>query len=209
MKTKTMTFQPSKYQQAVYDAISNPDDNQNLLILARAGSGKTYTIVKAAKLIPNLDEQKVGFLAFNKHIAKELKTKLPKDVACSTMHARGLSRIIAYNRGMPEIDSYGMFIRKHIQKRSQQLGWIHKVLQAANIEAGNYHERKQEEWAVKVEFWDTFYNLMEMCKCELALKPENIQRVIQKHKFDFKPSWAFWVTQIFKELYFWYQGCLV
>ena len=197
-----MNFQPSKYQQAVYDAISNPDNNQNLLILARAGSGKTYTIVEAAKLIPNLAEQKVGFLAFNKHIAKELKTKLPKDVACSTMHAKGLSRIIAYNRGMPEIDSYGMFIRKHIQSRSQQLGWIHKVLKAANIETDSYHERKQEEWAVKVEFWDTFYNLLEMCKCELALKPENVQRVIRKHKFDFKPSWAIWVTRIFKELYF-------
>lgn len=62
-------------------------DPRNLLIEARAGCGKTHTIVNAVRLLP-LDA-KITFLAFNKHIQKELKTKLPDNVWCYTSHGLG------------------------------------------------------------------------------------------------------------------------
>ena len=53
-------------------------DSRNLLIEARAGCGKTYTIVKAVRLLPQ--DKSITFLAFNKHIQMELKEKLPPTV---------------------------------------------------------------------------------------------------------------------------------
>lgn len=61
--------------------------NDSLIVSARAGSGKTYTIVKAAYGI------KPGHLsvavAFNKKIATELQTRLPDHVTASTMNSIG------------------------------------------------------------------------------------------------------------------------
>lgn len=55
---------PSKYQQAVYDAVTSGSGHR--VIEAVAGSGKTTTIVEALKLVPT--DARVLFLAFNKHI---------------------------------------------------------------------------------------------------------------------------------------------
>ena len=77
--------QPSKYQQAVYDFISN--GKGNAVVDAKAGSGKTTTIVEAAKLIPV--GNKCVFLAFNKAIAVELEKRLPKHVVAKTLNSLG------------------------------------------------------------------------------------------------------------------------
>jgi type I site-specific restriction endonuclease len=61
----------STYQQAVIDWVQTHVDNVGsmaaLIVEAVAGSGKTFTIVKAAGLIPA--SAKSVFLAFNKKIA--------------------------------------------------------------------------------------------------------------------------------------------
>ena len=62
---------PSKYQQGVYDFVSS--GTGNAVIEARAGSGKTTTIVEAMKLLGVFDNP--IFVAFNKHIADELKER--------------------------------------------------------------------------------------------------------------------------------------
>lgn len=80
MTTLTKTFQPSKYQQAVFDFLQS--SNKNLIIKATAGSGKTTTIVEAAKLVKG----KSLFLAFNRHIVAELKSRLPVNFDCKTVH---------------------------------------------------------------------------------------------------------------------------
>ena len=55
----------SKYQQAVIDWVTAHIDTAGALIVeAVAGSGKTFTIVRAAQLIPQA--HKAVFLAFNK-----------------------------------------------------------------------------------------------------------------------------------------------
>ncbi len=78
----------SIYQQAVIDWVTSHIEQAGALIVeAVAGSGKTFTIVKAAQLIPVA--HKAVFLAFNKSIATELGNKLPDHVESKTLNALG------------------------------------------------------------------------------------------------------------------------
>ena len=80
----TKKFVPSKYQQAVFDFIQDPNGG-NAVVEAVAGSGKTTTIVEALQFAKG----KVVFLAFNKKIATELSRRAPAWVQCSTLHSLG------------------------------------------------------------------------------------------------------------------------
>lgn len=73
----------NKYQEAIFTAIK--DTNNNLIIEACAGSGKTTTILQALDLVKG----SALFLAFNKSIAVELQTKVPAHVTCKTLSAQG------------------------------------------------------------------------------------------------------------------------
>jgi superfamily II DNA or RNA helicase len=64
-----MLFKPSKYQKIIFDFITKGVGNA--VINAKAGSGKTTTLVEAMKLIPQ--KEKALFVAFNKAIEQELK----------------------------------------------------------------------------------------------------------------------------------------
>lgn len=66
---------------------SEPPQKRHLKVEAVAGSGKTTTIVEAARFIPVSD--RAIFLAYNKHIADELKKRLPPHVRASTTHSLG------------------------------------------------------------------------------------------------------------------------
>lgn len=67
-----MQFTPSKYQQKIFDFVTK--GTGNAVINAKAGSGKTTTLVEAMKLIPS--KEKVLFVAFNKAIEQELTKRL-------------------------------------------------------------------------------------------------------------------------------------
>lgn len=84
-------FAPSKYQQAIFDWVTSAKPGKALVVEALAGSGKTTTGVKLLNLIPS--SKKVLFLAFNKHIAKELANRAPSHVKCSTCHSLGYNII--------------------------------------------------------------------------------------------------------------------
>jgi DNA helicase-2/ATP-dependent DNA helicase PcrA len=96
-----MTFKPSKYQQAVFNFITEGEGSA--VIKAVAGSGKTTTIVQAQELIPAT--QDVLFLAFNKSIATELQAKVPKHVQACTFHSLGMRAVLRSLKGRPEVDS--------------------------------------------------------------------------------------------------------
>lgn len=111
-------FVPSKYQQGIFDFIQH--GNGNAVINALAGSGKTFTIVNAVKLIPSTCN--ALFIAFNKEIVKELEKKLAgvKNVQVKTLHSLGLL-MIRRNLGTNiEIDEYKYrtFIKKNIKQLS-------------------------------------------------------------------------------------------
>lgn len=80
-------MQDTLEQLAIYDWVRY--DDGNLVIRARAGAGKTTTLLQVAKLIPS--NASITFLAFNKHIQKELKERLPSKVFCYTTHGLGWS----------------------------------------------------------------------------------------------------------------------
>lgn len=57
------------------------------MIEAVAGSGKTYTIVESLKLFPS--STRILFAAFNKHIADDIKKKVPAYVDVMTLNGLG------------------------------------------------------------------------------------------------------------------------
>lgn len=81
-------FAPSHYQRAIFDWIIN--DKGNAVVQAAAGSGKTTTLVEAAKLLPS---KSATFVAFNKHITQELQKRLGKKIVCKTIHSIGMSAL--------------------------------------------------------------------------------------------------------------------
>lgn len=88
----------SPMQTAIFTAIR--ETSSSLLVEAVAGSGKTTTIVEAVGLCP--PRARVLFLAFNKRIAEELKTR---SVPASTFHALGYSAL--RNAGFkPKVDGF-------------------------------------------------------------------------------------------------------
>jgi DNA helicase-2/ATP-dependent DNA helicase PcrA len=72
-------------QEAIWNAIENTNDD--VVVNAGAGTGKTFTIVEASGRLPNY--LKRGFLCFNKSIQKELDERLPEGVEAKTFHALG------------------------------------------------------------------------------------------------------------------------
>lgn len=75
----------SKYQKSLFKEVENTNDN--LIVQAVAGSGKTTSAIKCLDYIPS--NESILFLAFNKSIVQELKDKVPKNVRVSTLHSIG------------------------------------------------------------------------------------------------------------------------
>jgi len=85
----------SKYQQDILSA--TVATNNNIAVESTAGSGKTTTIIEAAKMIPY--GKTALFVAFAKSIVEELKARLPQGVECMTMHSIGYRAIANYYPG--------------------------------------------------------------------------------------------------------------
>src|SRR5689334_14176001 len=80
---------PSPQQQDIFAAISRGD--HNICVDAKAGSGKTTTIIEGMKYVPSTGYVKPSmlFLAFNKGIADTLEQRCPRHVVCGTFHRIG------------------------------------------------------------------------------------------------------------------------
>jgi superfamily I DNA/RNA helicase len=64
------------------------DSASGLALIARAGTGKTYTLVQATHYLSQGSTPALA-LAFNKRIADELSQKMPDGVECRTMNSLG------------------------------------------------------------------------------------------------------------------------
>lgn len=94
---------PSPQQAAIFSFVRRGESN--LIIDAKAGSGKTTTLVELLKCLPvrnpgELSPARIRFFAFNKLIADTLSARVPKNVVCSTFHSAGLSAL----KGSGQID---------------------------------------------------------------------------------------------------------
>ncbi|CAB4196902.1 AAA domain containing protein [uncultured Caudovirales phage] len=79
----------SKYQKDIFKDIARGTDHT--VVIARAGSGKTSTIVEGFKYIPK--GKKTLMVAFNKSIADELKQRAVSYVDVMTLHSLGFRSI--------------------------------------------------------------------------------------------------------------------
>lgn len=96
-RRKKDTFQPSKYQQAIFDFVKK--GSGNAVVEASAGSGKTFTLIKSLDYIGK--RKKILFTAFNKDIVTELQEKIGErdNIDIKTLHSLGLSMIYRNLRG--------------------------------------------------------------------------------------------------------------
>lgn len=114
-------FQPSAYQRAVFRFILH--EIGNALIAAVAGSGKTTTILQAAKLI-EARRQSWMFLAFNASIEEEINHKLSEvgmKAQAKTAHKVGLAtlfkRLGKTLKPSPQENKYRQIARNYVIAR--------------------------------------------------------------------------------------------
>lgn len=74
----------SPQQEAIWSAIE--DGTSHVVVDARAGVGKTFTLVGA---VDRTGDLKTGLLASNRHIAVELQARVPRGVKACTLHSLG------------------------------------------------------------------------------------------------------------------------
>lgn len=91
MVMATNKIQWSSQQNTIFEWFANPTaDARNLIVRARAGTGKTTTIIEGISRAP---EDKILLAAFNKSIAKELSARVSNNADVKTLHALGFALI--------------------------------------------------------------------------------------------------------------------
>ncbi len=83
-------FQPSRYQEEIWNFIKNGSGNG--VVNAVAGSGKTTTIIKGIEKIDK--SQSVAMFAFNKSIVEELQNRVTTNANVKTLHSLGMSTLM-------------------------------------------------------------------------------------------------------------------
>ncbi|MCC6419515.1 MAG: ATP-dependent helicase [Gemmataceae bacterium] len=99
---------PTSQQEAIYDAVRSAP--ANLVVEALAGTGKTTTAVGC---LSQGIGGRVGFVAFNAHIAAELSERLPPTVPACTLHSLGFA---ALRRALGEVEVDEAKLRKLAQE---------------------------------------------------------------------------------------------
>jgi superfamily I DNA/RNA helicase len=95
-------FRPSTQQQAIFNFVANGVGHA--VVEAKAGSGKTTTILQSMQYIPK--GKNTTFLAFNTDIAKHINVKLKEmniDATARTFHSLGWSNWKKYTGFVPNL----------------------------------------------------------------------------------------------------------
>lgn len=137
---------------------------ENVLIKAYAGTGKTTTIVEAAKLLPS--DKSITYLAFNKHIQEELKTKLPEYVRCYTTYGLGTAAIKRKYGDKIQFDEFKA--DKIILKKSK-----------------NWDLQDEFKSQEKIDFYlSSIKKLTNLCRLTLTLKTDYIPYVADRYEVN-------------------------
>ncbi len=123
----------------------------HLVIIARAGCGKTTTIIECAARLPK--GSRIIFCAFNKAIVKELETRLPRNVECKTLHSIGLA-MIRSAFGNVRVDEFNTKT-KDIAKRhcvNQPEGYLGTVIKIVSFAKNTMAQDKAAVLDLAVEF---------------------------------------------------------
>jgi DNA helicase-2/ATP-dependent DNA helicase PcrA len=159
-----MNHKPTAEQERIFTFIKKR--HENILIRAYAGTGKTSTIVEAVNLLPK--DKNIMFLAFNKHIQEELKSKLNEGIRCYTTYGIGT----------------GAIKRKYGDS-----------IQFDEFKADKIIQKKAKSWGLDDEFNDeeaiNFYlnsikKLCNLCRLTLTNKPEYVPYIADRYDVNLK-----------------------
>ena len=159
IKTK---FQPSKYQQVIYDFIEK--GTGNAVVNAVAGSGKTTTIVNLLSLID--PTKSIIFVAFNKSIVNELKTRVPTYVEVSTMHSVGWRAII---------NKYGRAVKLEERKVIDYLKQVSK--------SWFWADDCQDDQS-RLEYINRVKKLVDLCRVNLIKNSTELEEQANRHEIE-------------------------
>jgi len=161
-----MNHRPTPEQERIFLFLKKRPEN--ILIKAYAGAGKTTTIVEAVKLLPK--DKNIMFLAFNKHIQEELKTKLPEYVRCYTTYGLGMSAIKRKYGDSIQFDEFK--VDKIIQKK---------------VKSWNLTDELNEE---EISFYlNNVKKLVNLCRLTLTIKPEYVPYIANRYDINLnKPN---------------------
>lgn len=164
-------FTPSVYQQALFDFITS--GRGDAMVNAVAGSGKTTSLVQAAKLIKS---SSAIFLAFNRHIADELNTKL----AGSTMQAKTIHSL-----------GYGCLantLRRKLEIQDRKYNKIAKPLVEDAFWNGKLHGDRNDRNLV-AGLVSALQKLVDMARSTLAGSRAEVQALIPQFNIDLDASY--------------------
>lgn len=152
----------SKYQLAIFDAYENT--NKNIVVEAAPGSGKTFTL----KELCNRTKEGTSclFMAFNKSIAEELKTKLPTTVECNTFHSMGLRTLMKNFRFRMQLEENKCFSL---------------CMELFDFRKKEYKEKMRYYFALQ-ELWEK----IRLSLCEI--NEENISALCIEYDLDYEKS---------------------
>jgi len=157
-----MSFKPTDEQNRIFLFIKLRPEN--VLIKAFAGCGKTSTVVEAVKLLP--PDKSITFLAFNKHIQEELKTKLPEHVRCYTTYGLGTAAIK----------------RKYGDKITFDEFKADKIILKKSKNWDLHDEFKSQE---KIDFYlNSIKKLTNLCRLTLTVKAEYIPYIADRYEIN-------------------------
>ena len=161
-----MQYKPTSEQERIY--MFTKKRHENLLIKARAGTGKTFTDIECSKLLPK--DKNIMFLAFNKHIQEELKSKLGDNVRVYTTYGLGNAAVK----------------RKYGDKIQFDEFKIDKILQA-KAKSWKLTEEFDDEEEISI-YLNNIKKLVNLCRLTLTVKPEFVPYVAERYDINIKKA---------------------
>lgn len=153
----------SSFQKDIYDFVAH--GKGNAVIDAKAGSGKTTTLINSLSLIP--DKYKILFVAFNKHIVAELTQKIgeKKNIDIKTVHSLGLSMIKRnFIEEKVEINEYKY--RTYLKKNLQLL---------TDIETKPFNKNEKNEYINNIN------NLINLGRLNMCQSKKEFEKIISRY----------------------------
>jgi len=184
-----MALSFSTYQIALFNVIEN--DNCSIVLDAKAGAGKTTTILEACNRLP--ERASVLFLAFNKAIVGELSEKLPAGVNCRTFNSCGWGAWRSFTgRKYIKIDAKKTWriIWDMLSREDSRLygAFINKMVGLAKSSGLTPDSDSSEWWAVQDHHGVTLNSMdadySEAMDCTVRVLRESIRQAYDVCDFD-------------------------
>jgi DNA helicase-2/ATP-dependent DNA helicase PcrA len=187
-------FQPSPYQQGIYDFIQKGQGNA--VVSAVAGSGKTTTLINALNLIP--EELSVLFLAFNKSIAQELSERVPQgktNIEVRTLHAYGYFSLTKSHKSEIDNNKYKKLLKDILSySENTDLEYLKKyhfkMPQIKMVDDFLFEDSEKELIDDKIAYFNRVQKLCDLGRLNLIdlknqdLGIEQLKELSQKHSVE-------------------------